>query len=94
MSNNNLLIIEHSLTDLQMHYNNLKDDVIDMINCNHGLSINPAEYLVVPHVNGILGRAWNALLGRSKENAVRFILIRVNLSTDSLKKANQPEQKA
>lgn len=65
--------------------NNAKDDVIEKINRDHGLNINPAEYLYVVQLRGSLGRIWDKFIGKIDEGTGRRILVRVHIDPSGKK---------
>jgi len=57
--------------------NSCKDEIIEKINSDHGLNINPCEYVYVLQTRGCLGRVWDAFLGKNEDDATRRVLLRI-----------------
>lgn len=64
---------------LQATLNNAKDDLIELINQEHGLQLNPCEYVFVLHTRGSLGRMWDKLLGKPPQDQSVRVVLRVHL---------------
>jgi hypothetical protein len=72
-----LVSFSFSGDELQKALNDRKDDIIERINRDHGLAINPAEYLWVLRQQSCLGRIWNKLLGWLPEDQTQPVLVRI-----------------
>jgi hypothetical protein len=73
-------IYQYDLVELQAMFNNAKDDLIERINADHGLQINPQEYIYVMQAKGCLGRAIDKFFGHNDpETTTRRKLLRLKL---------------
>jgi hypothetical protein len=74
-----------SLEEFQAKLNDLKDTLIEKINADHGLTVNPAEYMVVLRTKGNLGRFIDKLFGKLDADKSQTHLFRVVLEKKEVK---------
>lgn len=72
-------LLSYSLSpeEYQASLNNLKDTLIEKINADHGLTVNPAEYMVVIRTKGNLGQFIDKLMGKLDPDKSQTHLVRV-----------------
>jgi hypothetical protein len=78
--------------DLQALLNDFKTDVIDRINEDHALSLNPAEYVVVLRTRGCLGRLFDRVFGLVEDARALPTLLRVVLPKSGPDRSAETDQ--
>jgi len=73
----NVVTYSFSPEEFQGRLNDLKDALIEKINADHGLTLSPAEYMVVLRMKSNLGRFLDKLLGKLDDDKSQTHLIRV-----------------
>jgi hypothetical protein len=76
----NVEVYSYTHLELQAMLNNVKDDLIERINADHGLQVNPQEYVYVLQTKGCLGRVIDKFFGHNDpETTTRRKLLRLRL---------------
>lgn len=65
--------------EMQELINNIKDDVIEQVNKDHGTNLSSVEYVYVLQSRGCLGKMWDKFMGKVPATETRHVLLRVRL---------------
>ena len=73
--------VSFNLLEYQGNLNNCKDEIINRINLDHGLNLDPCEYMYVAHTKGSVGRFWEKLMAKfgiqpPEKDRIHYLLVR------------------
>jgi hypothetical protein len=75
----NIITYSFDTVTFQAKLNHVKDQLIAKINADHGLSLDPAEYVYVIRTKGCLGRILDKLMGKLDDDESQYVLLRIHV---------------
>jgi hypothetical protein len=64
-------------SELQGHYNNAKEMIIERLNSDHNTTIDPNDYIFVTRQKGGFGKLWDKIFGIPEKDKVYIQLLAV-----------------